>query len=126
MSRFKPDATRSHTLYMRVWRGKNQDFYNKYQRDYKRSRRESVINYYGGKCACCGELHYEFLAIDHMNGGGEKHRREVGQGDLMVAWIINNDFPVGFRILCHNCYQAIGFHGFCPHQGRKLKVVGEK
>lgn len=24
-------------------------------------------------------------------------------------------FPSGYRVLCHNCNQAIGFYGRCPH-----------
>ena len=36
--------------------------------------REDVIGHYShGKfcCACCGEDHREFLALDHINGDGE-------------------------------------------------------
>jgi hypothetical protein len=75
-----------------------------------------VLEHYGGRCVCCGEAHFEFLAIDHTDGGGEAHRAVVGQGSLMVDWIIENEFPSNFRILCHNCNQAMGYYGRCPHQ----------
>jgi hypothetical protein len=29
-----------------------------------------MLSAYGGKCVCCGESEYKFLAIDHINGGG--------------------------------------------------------
>src|SRR5258708_37086796 len=31
-----------------------------------------ALNAYGGKCECCGEERFEFLAIDHIGGGGNK------------------------------------------------------
>ena len=37
---------------------------------------------YGDSCACCGEREPKFLGIDHTNGGGNTHRREVGRGNV--------------------------------------------
>jgi hypothetical protein len=34
----------------------------------------------------------------------------------IYRWLISSGFPEGFRVLCHNCNQAIGLYGFCPHQ----------
>ena len=31
-------------------------------------------------------------------------------------WLLRHGFPEGFRVLCHNCNQAIGVYGACPHQ----------
>jgi len=76
-------------------------------------KRTLVLNHYGGKCACCGESNYEFLAVDHINGNGNKHRKTIGQH--IVRWIIENNYPEGFRILCHNCNQSLGLYGYCPH-----------
>lgn len=77
-------------------------------------RRWRVLSHYGGRCACCGEDKYEFLAIDHINGGGTQHRAKEKISNL-DRWLINNNFPEGFRILCHNCNMAIGLYGYCPH-----------
>lgn len=74
-----------------------------------------VLNYYGRTCACCGESRYEFLAIDHIHGGGGKHAKETGGGSQMIRWIIKNNYPPMFRVLCHNCNMAFGVYGFCPH-----------
>jgi hypothetical protein len=104
------------TRYMREWRSRNAESWKAYSRDRLRSRRERVIAHYGGQCVCCGEDTFEFLSLDHKNGGGELHRAEVGQGSKMIDWIIQNDFPDIFQILCHNCNQATGYYGICPHQ----------
>ena len=40
----------------------------------------------------------------------------------MISWLINERFPEGFRVLCHNCNQAIGYYGECPH-ARTLRLV---
>lgn len=79
-------------------------------------------------CACrgCGVSDIEFLSIDHIAGGGTKHRKEtkiVGTG--MYRWLKLNGFPAGYRILCHNCNQARGHYGYCPHEkmGKTAKPV---
>lgn len=76
------------------------------------------LRHYGGNppsCACCGETELEFLSIDHKNGGGGKHRKQVGSGVTFHYWLRRNGFPNGYQILCHNCNQAKGYYGGCPH-----------
>jgi hypothetical protein len=121
-----PECRAAHAACLREWRDRDPERAKTYQRDWHRQRRETVLEHYGGRCACCGEDSYEFLALDHANGGGEQHRAEVGQGSNMIAWIIDNDFPEGFRILCHNCNQAIGYYGACPHERALRLVVGDE
>jgi hypothetical protein len=96
-------------------------------RDYWRSNRIAVLEHYGGsppRCACsgCGESRYEFLSIDHINGGGRKHRQSLGMKTL-YQWLIKNGFPDGFRVLCHNCNQSIGLYGYCPHQNKYVLLT---
>ena len=68
-------------------------------------------------CACCGEYYLEFLAIDHINGDGAEHRKEIGTGSgRLYYWLRDHDYPEGFRVLCHNCNQALGHYGYCPHE----------
>jgi hypothetical protein len=104
------------------WRKRTGDHSATYQREWNHRRREVAIAHYGGKCACCGETMLEFLAIDHVNGGGDKQRLEVGSGSLFVNWLINHNFPEGYQVLCHNCNQAKGYYGQCPHE-RIFRVV---
>jgi len=77
--------------------------------------KKKVFDYYGNKCACCGEMITEFLCIDHINGGGSRHRRSLPSRNL-YNWLIKNNFPPGFQTLCFNCNQAKGVYGKCPHQ----------
>ncbi len=81
----------------------------------RRADRERVLAHYGGSCACCGEAQHEFLAIDHVEGGGHEHRKTVGAGATFVSWLLRQGLPEGYRVLCHNCNSALGFYGFCPH-----------
>jgi hypothetical protein len=80
--------------------------------------RRTVIEHYGGKCSCCGEFEYKFLSIDHINGKGNQHRLEVGgnKKSPILRWLIKNNFPKEFQILCHNCNMAKGCYGVCPHK----------
>lgn len=107
--------------YARVYRTVHKEEIAKKQRVYDLSRRLKVLEHYGGKCACCGEARYEFLAIDHMGGGGTEHRKNIGRGANFTQWLIRNDYPEGFRVLCHNCNMAIGFYGHCPHQEKQAE-----
>jgi hypothetical protein len=84
----------------------------------KRQRvRMEVLIHYGGnppQCKCCGEKQYEFLSIDHINGGGNRIRRELGNGHLFNK--IRRDYPKDLQVLCYNCNMAKGFYGECPHK----------
>lgn len=80
-------------------------------------RKLQVIDAYGGKCACCGETEPIFLSVDHINGDGAEHRRQIGGSAQLPRWLIQNGFPEGFQILCHNCNMAKHINGgVCPHQ----------
>lgn len=67
------------------------------------------------KCNCCGIDTIEFMAIDHINGGGHQHRKSLGVGGNFYSWLKRNNYPPGFQVLCHNCNLAKGFYGECPH-----------
>ena len=95
-----------------ISRSKHRDKINERQKLERRLARVQVLEHYGSVCVCCGVTDFEFLAIDHVNGGGRQHYKQVGD---LVRWILKNDYPEGFRILCHNCNQALGFYGACPH-----------
>jgi hypothetical protein len=56
------------------------------------------------RCVNCGLPLYDVLQIDHINGDGAQHRKEIGKGgNVMYSWLIKNGFPDGFQILCSNC-----------------------
>ncbi len=80
-----------------------------------RKLRLTVLEHYGNKCACCETDDYEFLCIDHINGGGHQRRKKIGHGATYMRWIVKNNFPEEYRVLCHNCNQALSYYGYCPH-----------
>ena len=86
--------------------------------DYERSRhhrkRQEVFDHYGNKCECCGETEPMFLTVDHINGGGKKHGKKVGN---MYVWLASTGYPEGFRLLCMNCnFGRERNGGVCPHK----------
>ena len=65
-----------------------------------------MIEAYGGKCTLCGEAHWEFLTIDHIHGGGTRHRRETGMtgGVMFYNHLRKLGWPTDdYRLLCANC-----------------------
>jgi len=84
----------------------------------RRRLKQSVIDAYGGKCTCCGETKFEFLSIDHINGGGKAHRAQLkGAGNSIYKWLKDNNYPKEeFRLLCYNCNLSLGYYRYCPHQ----------
>lgn len=86
-------------------------------RRHRAALRLEVLQHYSKSkkpfCACCLIAILEFLGIDHIKGGGRKHKRTVGAH--LYTWLKNSRFPKGFRVLCHNCNQSLGAYGYCPH-----------
>lgn len=95
------------------------------QRERLRKIKLEVLTYYSkGElcCSCCGENSLEFLSIDHINGDGARHRKEIGVsgGSSFHQWLKRNNFPEGYRVLCFNCNLARGLFGYCPHEKERL------
>jgi len=64
------------------------------------------VHYCGGKIQCkCGVNDLYLLTIDHINGGGNEHRKQIGRktGYNFYRWLKNNNYPDGFQVLCFNC-----------------------
>ena len=53
------------------------------------------------KCQICKESNLDLLTIDHMDGGGTKHRKEIGHH--IYDWLRKHKYPAGFQVLCFNC-----------------------
>lgn len=88
-----------------------------------RKVKQEAIEQYGGKCECCGESRFEFLTIDHKDGDGAAHRREMNFGSV-YRWLKRNGYPKDkFRLLCFNCNCARGFFGYCPHETERMEIA---
>lgn len=82
---------------------------------YKRLR-QRLFDAYGNACACCRETEQAFFELDHVNGGGNKEYRTVGEVQLYRK-VIKSGFPPIYRILCANCNRGRQRNGgVCPHQ----------
>jgi hypothetical protein len=112
---------RLHKDKIKKWNNDNKTKVNRWRKDHYKKIRLEVLQAYGGKCACCGEAEPAFLAIDHVNGNGNKHRKETKlRGLKMFFWLRRNGYPSEFQLLCHNCNVAKGSNGICPHQVTKV------
>ena len=108
----------------RLYYKNNKERHNKLGKERLLKRKLLVFTTYSKnppECACCGEKEFLFLSIDHINGGGNKHRKMTGGtgGDHTYRWLVKNNFPEGFQVLCYNCNQAKGHYGQCPHKNKK-------
>ncbi len=99
----------------------------RFQRAYAKLRCETIAAY-GEKCDCCGTNDKAVLTIDHVNGNGAAHRRELhndkakrpGGGGKLYRWLRDNSYPVGLRTLCFNCNSGRSVNGgICPHVGKE-------
>jgi len=115
----KPEVREKIRTNDKVWRKNNPEKvsrWNKvYGKTYRDKNKELVFEHYGKKCACCGESNIKFLTIDHINGGGTKHRKNIKI--KMYSWLKKNNFPEGFQTLCFNCnWGKYHNNGVCPHK----------
>jgi hypothetical protein len=120
------------------YRDKNKDKINKRRREnyykyienqkkYRTNLKLKVfIHYCNGQpyCQCpkCNETNVKFLTLDHINGGGNEQRRKLGSSTAIYKWIIENNFPEGYQVLCANCNFGKRMYGVCPHNDSNTKI----
>ena len=75
--------------------------YDKKKRDTLKQR---IFDHYGHECAYCRST--ENLEIDHVNGDGAEHRRQVGHGNNFYRSIVKDGFPNTYQTLCSKCNRA--------------------
>jgi hypothetical protein len=66
--------------------------------------KREVFQHYGNgtvSCVKCGFDDARALSIDHINGGGRKHIKQI-RGNF-YKWLAKNNFPKGYQTLCMNC-----------------------
>ncbi len=103
------------------WQRNNKEKVKQYNFRSRNKIRLEVLSHYSGTpptCECCGENIIGFLTIDHIHGGGTKHRAQKGvpSGTEFYRWLKKQNYPQGYRVLCYNCNCAHGALGFCPHE----------
>lgn len=95
------------TIYPR--RVRKSPAYRKYLSDWQAQKRDTlkyaVVNVLTdgeGTCRSCGQGDIDVLNVDHIENNGMEHRKKVPTSSIL-RWIIQNDYPSGFQILCANC-----------------------
>jgi hypothetical protein len=65
-----------------------------------------IIRLMGGSCARCGYSDVRALQIDHINGGGSKELRTLGQWKTyqkVYYMVLDGSAKREYQILCANC-----------------------
>lgn len=110
----------------RTWGRANVSHVTEFNARRRATVRQKTFDHYGWVCACCGESNSGFLTIDHIQGGGNKHRKEIGRGggNWFYAWLIRENYPDGYQTLCYNCNCGKAHNsGVCPHERDRLTTV---
>lgn len=105
----------------RLWAKENPERWKAIERrssnKHSEKTRLTVLTHYSkGKPICANPFkeHKEpymnilALSIDHINNDGAKHRKKLGitrgsGSQKFFRWLITNNFPKGFQVLCMNC-----------------------
>lgn len=83
-------------------------------RQYRRYQaiKQEVLTYYSGNhsphCGICSVSDKDILCVDHIDGGGNQHRKTLGdkgRGVHFYQWLRKQGYPAGYRVLCFNCNQ---------------------
>lgn len=88
------------------WTKMNREKVNKARHKSDLKYKEMILAHYGGgvlACVRCGYSDIDCLCIDHINGGGTQHIKEIGGGTFLYHWLENNGFPKEYQTLCMNC-----------------------
>lgn len=91
--------------YRKKWYGEHKEEQNKKRRKYQRDMKVEVLTHYSEsppRCAHCEESDLDVLCIDHIYGGGTNHRRTLEIKNF-YTWLIRNNYPDGYQVLCANC-----------------------
>ena len=144
---FRKENQSDYNKYKRNWRKKNYDkqilserksdkkrytqkleYARSWYPDYLKQLRIEVLGHYGVKgkpvCVCCNETIWQFLTLDHVNGGGTKIRKE---NPRQKAWMLyqylrtifrkTGKWMDGYQTLCINCNLGRSRNnGICPHK----------
>lgn len=90
---------------------------------------EVLTHYSNSECKCvvCGESRLPCLSIDHINGGGSRHRKSIGglSGVRFYKWMMDNKLPTGYQTLCINCQFLKSFRNPNPLKKEILTHYGD-
>lgn len=74
------------------------------RREFVKNAVVNVLTNGEGTCRMCGQGDQDVLCIDHVNNDGAVHRKvDKTSNGRIWDWMIRNDYPPGFQVLCYNC-----------------------
>lgn len=96
-------TTQYNKEYGEVYRLANKKRISKQMQTYNLGIKREVLSHYAPelKCVRCGFSDIRALSIDHINGGGTKHTKEIKKS--LYYWLKEKGYPQGYQVLCMNC-----------------------
>ena len=82
----------------------NRDRSLAYHKTHRAAIKCEVMRHYSPSLTCqrCGIADLRVLSVDHIDGGGNAHKKREGTTNIYY-WLKRHGFPPGFQILCMNC-----------------------
>lgn len=119
--KWKTDNPEEYLESQRKFRQNNSEKIKKWTSDCRRANKLKILTHYSNgtlSCACCGEDTYQFLTLDHINNNGNVDRKKGLTSNKIQVYLIKNNYPLGFQILCYNCNcaRAKNKNKICPHK----------
>ena len=84
---------------------KRKEYDRAYYLKYRKKCRQEIIENLGGKCIQCGFHDWRGLQIDHVKGGGTKHRKQFTNSWQYYKSILDQLETGEYQLLCANCNQ---------------------
>jgi len=85
---------------------KNKSKIKQQVKEYYWSVKQQILFFYSQgtmSCQFCNEDDINNLQIDHLNGNGKQHREMKLRGQHLQSFLLKNNFPNDYLILCKNC-----------------------
>lgn len=108
INKYKEENKEKIAKYKVDYHNRNKDKIYRRKRDWNRALKIKVLTYYSifttkPMCAIPGCLisDPDMLCLDHIDNDGAKHRKEINKTNI-YPWIIKNNYPPGFQVICHN------------------------
>jgi hypothetical protein len=85
--------------------------HSKDKQEWNKNKRLLVLSHYSKIlsksnipiCMNCGLNGIEFLHIDHIEGIKNKEVKHIRAGSNLINYLIRENFPKGYQVLCGNC-----------------------
>lgn len=78
-----------------------------------KQKKKAVLDAYGGKCVCCGEVDKEFLCLSNVFKP-KQNELEISSEKLKDLLDIP-ELERYAQVLCFNCQKSLNLNGYCPH-----------